>query len=165
MEFSRQECWNGLPFPPSRDLPQGLSPRLLCHLLGRLIFTTEPPWKPLVWGEVKWGEVTQWCPTLCDPMDCSLPGFSVHRILQARILEWVTTSFSRGSSQPRNRTWVSHIGGRRFNLWATREAQEYWSGWPNPSPGDLPNPGIEPGSLALQAYSLPTQLWVQHLLT
>ena len=122
MEFSRQECWNGLPLPPSRDLPQGLNPRLLCHLLGRLIFTTEPPGKPLVWGEVKWGEVTQSCPTLCDPMDCSLPGFSVHGILQARILEWVTTSFSRGSSQPRNQTWVSHIGGRRFNLWATREA-------------------------------------------
>ena len=55
-------------------------------------------------------------------MDCSLLGFSIHGILQARILEWVTISFSRGSSQPRDRTWVSCIGGRRFNLWATREA-------------------------------------------
>ena len=53
---------------------------------------------------------------------CSLPGFSVHGILQARILEWVTISFSRASSRPRDRTQVSHIGGRRFNLWATREA-------------------------------------------
>ena len=44
--------------------------------------------------------VTQSCLTLCDPMDCSLPGYSVHRILQARILEWVAISFSRGSSQP-----------------------------------------------------------------
>ena len=44
-------------------------------------------------------EVAQLCPTLCDPMDCSLPGFSVHGILQARILEWVTITFSRGSSQ------------------------------------------------------------------
>ena len=44
------------------------------------------------------GEVAQSCPTLCDPVDCSLPGFSVHGILQARILEWVTISFSRGSS-------------------------------------------------------------------
>ena len=43
-------------------------------------------------------ELTQLCPTLCDPMDCSLPGSSVHRILQARILEWVAISFSRGSS-------------------------------------------------------------------
>ena len=49
-------------------------------------------------------EVTQLCPTLCDPVDCSLPGFSVHGILQARILEWVTISFSRGSSRPRDRT-------------------------------------------------------------
>ena len=43
-------------------------------------------------------EVTQSCPTLCDHMDCSLPGFSVHRILQARTLEWAAISFSRGSS-------------------------------------------------------------------
>ena len=48
-----------------------------------------------------------------------LPGFSVHGILQARILEWITISFSRGSSWPRDRTQVSRIGGRRFNLWAT----------------------------------------------
>ena len=61
-------------------------------------------------------EVAQSCPTLCDPVGCSLPGFSVHGILQARILEWVTISFSRGSSQLRDRTWVSRIGGRRFNL-------------------------------------------------
>ena len=51
-----------------------------------------------------------------------LPGFSVHGILQVRILEWVTVSFSRGSSQPRDRTQVSHIGGRHFNLWATRKS-------------------------------------------
>ena len=59
-------------------------------------------------------EVTQSCPTLCDPMDCSLPGSSIHGIFQARILEWVAISFSR----------------------------------------DLPDPGIEPGSLALQADAL-----------
>ena len=53
-------------------------------------------------------------PTLCDPMDCSLSGFSVHGIFQARVLEWIAISFSRGSSRPRNRTWVSHITGRRF---------------------------------------------------
>ena len=61
-------------------------------------------------------EVTQWCLTLCDPVDCSLPGSSIHGILQARILEWVAISFSRGSSQPRGRTQVSRIRGRRFNL-------------------------------------------------
>ena len=47
-------------------------------------------------------EVIQLCPTLCDPVDCSLPGSSVHGILQARVLEWVATSFSRGSSQSRD---------------------------------------------------------------
>ena len=58
----------------------------------------------------------------CDPMDCSLPGSSVHGILQARILEWVAISFSRGSSQPWNRTHVSCIAGRFFTDWARREA-------------------------------------------
>ena len=62
-------------------------------------------------------EVAQSCPTLCDPLDCSLPGFSVHGILQARILEWVTISLPRGSSQPRDQTRVSCIVDRRFNLW------------------------------------------------
>ena len=72
--------------------------------------------------KVKESEVAQLCPTLCDPMDCSLPGSSLHGILQAGVLEWVAIAFSRGSSWPRDRTWVSHIPGRRFNLWATREA-------------------------------------------
>ena len=56
------------------------------------------------------------------PVDCSPPGSSVHEILQARILDWVAISFSRGSSRPRDWTQVSLIAGRRFNLWATREA-------------------------------------------
>ena len=55
---------------------------------------------------------------------CSPPGSSIHGILQARVLEWVAISFSRGSSQPRGWTGVSRIPGRRFNLWATREAQD-----------------------------------------
>ena len=140
----------------------------------------------------------QSCPTLCDPMDCSLPGFSVHGILQARTLEWVAISFSnawkwkvkvkslscvwllatpwtaahqappsmgfsgqeywsgvtlpspmdcivygilwarilewvaipfsRGSSQPRDWIQVSHIAGRFFTSWATREAQSNYRG-------------------------------------
>ena len=52
--------------------------------------------------------------TLCDPMDCSLPGSSVHGIFQARVLEWVAVSFLRGSSQHRDRTRVSSIVSRRF---------------------------------------------------
>ena len=63
--------------------------------------------------------VTQSCPSLCDPMDCSPPGFSVHGILQVSILEWIAIPFSRGSSQPRDRTLVSCIPGRFFTVWAT----------------------------------------------
>ena len=55
-------------------------------------------------------------------MDCSSPGSSVHEIFQARILEWVAISFSRGSFQPRDGTWVSCTAGRFFTDWATREA-------------------------------------------
>ena len=65
--------------------------------------------------------VTRSCLTLCDPMDCSPPGSSVHGILQARILEWAAISFSRGSSRSRNWTWVSCIAGRLFTDWATRK--------------------------------------------
>ena len=67
--------------------------------------------------------VTQSCPNLCDSMDCSVPGSSVYEILQARILERVAISFSRGSSWPRDWTQVSHIAGRFFIVWATQEAQ------------------------------------------
>ena len=62
----------------------------------------------------------QLCRTLCDPIDSSPPGSSVPGILQARTLEWVAISFSRVSSQSRDRTWVSHVVGRRFIVWATR---------------------------------------------
>ena len=103
---------------------------------------------------------------LCNPMDCSLSGSSVHGILQARILEWVAISFSKGSSWPRDWTWISSTSGRLFTVWATRKAkkiiltpiiakvplsiefsrQESWSGLPCRPPGDIPNPGIEPRS-------------------
>ena len=58
--------------------------------------------------------VAQSCPTLCGPMDCSPPGSSAHGILQARILEWVATPPSRGSSRPRDQTRVSCTAGRVF---------------------------------------------------
>ena len=94
-------------------------------------------------------KVTQSCPT----------DYTVHGILQARKLEWVAFPVSRGSSQPRDRTQVSFIAGGFFTSWATREAQEYWTGYRIPSLGDLPYPRIELGSLALQVDSLPTELW------
>ena len=59
---------------------------------------------------------------LCDSVDCSLSGSSVHGIFQARVLEWIAISFSRGSPQPRNQTLVFLIAGRRFTVWVTREA-------------------------------------------
>ena len=68
-------------------------------------------------------EVTQSCPTLCEPVDYSLPGSSVHGVFQARIREWVAISFSRRSSQLRNWIWVSHIVGRCFTIGATREVK------------------------------------------
>ena len=74
----------------------------------------------------KESEVAQLCLTLCDSMDCSLPGSTIHGIFQARILEWVAISFSRRSSWPRDWTQVSHmvgIVGRRFTIWATRKDQ------------------------------------------
>ena len=64
--------------------------------------------------------VTQSCPTLSNPMDSNPPGFSVHRIFQARILEWLAIPFSRESSQPRDGTWLSCIASRFFTVWATR---------------------------------------------
>ena len=66
--------------------------------------------------------VAQLCPTLCDPMDCSLPGSFAHEILQARILEWIAIPFFRESSQLRNWTSVSCIAGGFFTVWNTREA-------------------------------------------
>ena len=59
-------------------------------------------------------EVPQSCRTLCNPMDCSPPGYSVHGIFQAGMLEWVAISFSRRSFQTRGRSWASHIAGRLF---------------------------------------------------
>ena len=63
---------------------------------------------------------------LCDHMDCSLPGSSVHGIFQVRILGWVAIFFSRGSSRPRDQTQVSRIAGRSFSIWATREVPIRW---------------------------------------
>ena len=65
-------------------------------------------------------KVAQSCPVLCEPTD-----YTVHEILQARILEWVVFPFSRGSSQPRDQIQISHTAGGFFTSWATREAHIY----------------------------------------
>ena len=86
---------------------------LLCFLTAQ-VSTTYLRWK----SEVL---VTQLSPTVCYSMDCTPPGSSVHRISQARILKWVAISFSRGSSPPRDQTWVSRIASRFFTIWPTRD--------------------------------------------
>ena len=70
-------------------------------------------------------KLLQSCPTLCNPMDCSLPDSSVHGILQARILEWATMASSRGSSQPRNQTCVSCSSCITGGFFTTGEAHIY----------------------------------------
>ena len=78
----------------------------------------------VIWVSSVTVKVAQSCLTLCDPMDYT--DYTVDGILQARILEWVAFPFSRGSSQPRDRTQVSCISGGFFTSWATREAQVQW---------------------------------------
>ena len=92
-------------------------------------------------------EVAQSCPTVCDPMDCSLPGFSIHGILQARILEWVAISFSNAWKWKVKVKSLSRV--RLFaTLWTVAyqappsmgfSRQEYWSGVPLPSPPIVSN--------------------------
>ena len=79
-----------------------------------------PPAFNLSQHQGKESEVAQSCLTLCHPTDCSLPGTSVPGIFQAIVLEWIAISFSRGSSQPRDQTQVSHIVDRRFTVWASQ---------------------------------------------
>ena len=123
MGFSNQEYGSGLPFPSPGDLPNpGIKHRspalqadsLLTELQGKpricicmcvykymgfpgASMVKHPPANT---AESE-SEVAQSCPTLCNPIDCSLPGSSVHGIFQAIVLEWVAISFSRGSSRPR----------------------------------------------------------------
>ena len=147
--FSRQVYWSELSCPPPGDLPHpGIKPiSLMSPALAGKFFTTSTTWEAFnnltifcfyffllyiivilfshlsiyIYIYLYVREVAQSCPTLCDPMDCSLPGSSVHGIFQAIVLEWIAISFSNGSSQPRDRTRVSRIVDRRFNVWATRE--------------------------------------------
>ena len=130
MEFSKQEYWTGLPCPTPGDLPD---PRIEPSSPASQVdfLPIEPPESPYICLCVYiymdvcvcvWKKKWKSCMTLCNPMD-----YTVHGILQARILEWVAIPFSRGSSQPKDRTQVSHIAGKFFTSWATREAQEFWS--------------------------------------
>ena len=121
MGFSRQEYWSGLPFPPPRDLPHpGIEPASLTSSALADKLTTSATWEAPSKVPESETESRSVHPTLWDPKDCI-----VHGILQARILEWVAFPFSRGSSQPRNGTQISHIAGGFFTSWATREAPKF----------------------------------------
>ena len=93
------------------------------NLQGEIWQFPREPWKTkghIYQGEIDILLVAQSCPILCNPMDCSTTGFSVHAILQAKILEWGAIPFSRESSWPKDWTRVSCIAGRFFTIWATR---------------------------------------------
>ena len=113
--------WGAIPF--SRVSSQPRDRTQVFHIAGGFFTSwatreTQEYWKK----RKKESEVTQSCSILWDPVDCSLSGSSIRGIFQAGVLEWVAISFSRGSSWPRGETQVSHIAGRCFTLWATREA-------------------------------------------
>ena len=93
MGFSRQDYWSGLPLPSPHS-----------------VYTTSRM------NPAAAAKSLQSCPTLCYPVNCNPPDSSVHGILQARILKWVSISFSRGSSRPRDQTQVYHIAGRFFTV-------------------------------------------------
>ena len=106
-------------------------------MLGKIEGRRRRGWQRMRWldgitdyRDMKWSEVAQSCLTLCDLMDCSLPGSSVHGIFQARILEWGAISFSRGTSRPRDQTRVSHIVGLRLSLSKLRELVMDREAWP-----------------------------------
>ena len=124
MGFSRQGYWNGLLCSSPGDLPNPgikpeppMSPALACGFL-----TTSATWEAQF--NSKWSEWSRsFVSNSLHPMGYSLTGFAVHGIFQARVLDWLAISFSRGSSRPRDQTQVSCITGRHFTLWATREAR------------------------------------------
>ena len=120
-------------------------------------------------------EVAQSCPTLSNPMDCSLPGSSVCGIFQARVLEWGAIASQGGCKEPLCLLFLKSCGEihvmctcvlSHVRFYATPWAvahqapvsvgfprKEYWSGLPFPTPGDLPDPGIKPVSLASPALA------------
>ena len=102
--------------------------------------------------------VTQSCPILCDPMNCNPPGFSVHGDSPSRNIGLDCHALLQGIfPTQRPNPGLPHCRWIIYCL-SHKEAQEYWSEQPIPSPGDLSEPGIELGSPALQADSLPTEI-------
>ena len=118
------------------------------HIKSKWIMNINMKW--LV-TEVK---VAQWCPTLCDSTN-----YAVHEIFHARILKWVAFPFTRGSSQPRDRTQVSHTEGGFFTSWATRKSPRIveWVAFPFSRGSSQPRDRTQVSCIA--ADYLPTELW------
>ena len=144
MGFSRQEYCSELPCPSPGDLPNpGIKP--WSPTLQADSLPSEPPQKPIyamcVYAAAK---SLQSCPTLCDPIDGSLPGFPVPGILQAKTLEWVASSFSNAWNWKEKVKSLSRVRLLATPRTAAYQAppsmgfsrQEYWSGVPLPSPKD-----------------------------
>ena len=136
MRFSRQEYWSGLPCPFPGDLhnPGIKSASFGSPALVGGFFTTSATWEACLVTRKSESEVAQSCPTLCDHMDCSLPGSSVHGIFQARVLEWGAISFYNACMHAK-----SLQSCLTANLWtASHQAslstrfyrQEHWSELP-----------------------------------
>ena len=127
MGLSWQEYWNGLPFTLPKVLPDlGIEP--VSPTLTGGFFTTEPPGKPwlgivilngimILAAAAAAAKSLQSCPTLCDPIDCSLPSFSVHGILQARTLEWVAISFSNAWKWKAKSVAILQICPSTWDIW------------------------------------------------
>ena len=171
-----QEYWSGLPFSPPGDLPDlGIKPTSpVSPALQVDSLPAEPSGKPVCDPTLHYylpvaaaaaAKSLQSCPTLRDPIDGSPPGSPVPGILLARTLQCIAISFSSAWKwkvkvkslscvRPSATPWTAALQAPLFMGFSR---QEYWSGMPSPSPGDLPNPGIEPGSPALQADALPSE--------
>ena len=150
MKFPRQKYWSELPFPPPGDLPNpGMEPA--SPSLAGGFFTHRAPWEAQVtWVTAAAAKSLQSCLTLCDPIDGSPLGSSIHGILQARTLEWVAISFSNAWKW---KVKVKSLSCARLlaTPWTgTYQAppsmgfsrQEYWSGVPLPSPWVTSSPLI-----------------------
>ena len=97
------------------------------HRTGKGQFSFQSQRKTISKNVQSESEVAQLFPTLCNSMDCSPPGSSIHEIFQVRVLDWVAISFSRGSSWPRDQTRVSGIAGRFFTISVTMDDSFTWN--------------------------------------
>ena len=130
--FSRQEYWSGLPFPSPMHERKKYWISEIHDLSSFMVMLSKPLFTSCAIIVLYCIEVAQSCPTLCDPIDSSLSGSSIHGIFQAGVLEWIAISFSRGSSWPRD--WshilcISFIGRQILYHCATWETPGYsWWG-------------------------------------